>query len=213
MKREMVFKRFERFWHWSQAALIFFLLATGFEIHGSYSLFGFGRAVSLHTTAAWLLIGLWILAIFWHFTTGEWRQYLPTTDKLGAVIHYYAIGTFTGASHPFKKTTLAKHNPLQKLAYLWFKLMISPLIWISGLLYLFYNQWDSLGLSGLPLECVALIHTGAAFMMLIFVIAHVYMATMGKTVFSLIKPMITGYESEEDEHSTADYRKQAGSLK
>jgi Ni,Fe-hydrogenase I cytochrome b subunit len=28
MKREMVFKRFERFWHWSQAALIFFLLAA-----------------------------------------------------------------------------------------------------------------------------------------------------------------------------------------
>lgn len=213
MNREMVFKRFERFWHWSQAALIFFLLTTGFEIHGSYSLFSFGRAVSLHTTAAWLLIGLWVLAIFWHFTTGEWRQYLPTTDKLGAVIHYYAVGTFTGASHPFKKTTHAKHNPLQKLAYLWFKLMISPLIWISGLLYLFYNQWDSLGLSGLPLEWVALIHTGAAFMMLIFVIAHVYMATMGKTVFSLIKPMITGYESEEDEHSTANNRKQAGSLK
>lgn len=213
MKRVMVFKRFERFWHWSQAALIFFLLTTGFEIHGSYSLFGFGRAVSLHTTAAWLLIGLWVLAIFWHFTTGEWRQYLPTTDKLGAVIHYYAIGTFTGASHPFKKTTLAKHNPLQKLAYLWFKLMISPLIWISGLLYLFYNQWDQLGLSGLPLEWVALIHTGAAFMMLIFVIAHVYMATMGKTVFSLIRPMIAGYETEDEEHSTTDNRKQAGSLK
>lgn len=213
MKRVMVFKRFERFWHWSQAALIFFLLTTGFEIHGSYSLFGFGRAVSLHTTAAWLLIGLWVLAIFWHFTTGEWRQYLPTTDKLGAVIHYYAIGTFTEASHPFKKTTLAKHNPLQKLAYLWFKLMISPLIWISGLLYLFYNQWDQLGLSGLPLEWVALIHTGAAFMMLIFVIAHVYMATMGKTVFSLIRPMITGYETEDEEHSTTDNRKQAGSLK
>lgn len=213
MKRVMVFKRFERFWHWSQAALIFFLLTTGFEIHGSYSLFGFGRAVSLHTTAAWLLIGLWILAIFWHFTTGEWRQYLPTTDKLGAVLHYYAIGTFTGASHPFKKTTQAKHNPLQKLAYLWFKLMISPLIWISGLLYLFYNQWDQLGLSGLPLEWVALTHTGAAFMMLIFVIAHVYMATMGKTVFSLIKPMITGYEPEDEEHSTTDNRKQAGSLK
>jgi len=199
MKKVMVFKRFERFWHWSQAALIFFLLATGFEIHGSYHLFGyFGRAVSLHTTAAWMLIGLWILAIFWHFTTGEWRQYLPTTDKLGAVIYYYAVGTFTGASHPFKKTTQAKHNPLQRLAYLWFKLMISPMIWISGLLYMFYNQWDQLGLSGLSLEWVALIHTGAAFLMLIFVIAHVYMATMGKTVFSLIKPMITGYEIEAD---------------
>lgn len=208
MTKEMVFKRFERFWHWSQAALIFFLLATGFEIHGSYNLFGFGKAASLHSTAAWLLIALWVLAIFWHFTTGEWRQYLPTTDKLGAVIHYYAIGTFTGASHPFRKTTKAKHNPLQRLAYLWFKLMISPLIWISGLLYMFYNQLGELGLGlrleSLPLEWIALTHLSAAFLMLFFVIAHVYMATMGKTVFSLIKPMITGYESDEDEANPLD---------
>ncbi len=202
MKGEMVFKRFERFWHWSQAALIFFLLTTGFEVHGSYTLFGFGRAAQLHTLAAYLLLGLWVLAIFWHFTTGEWRQYLPTTEKLGAVIHYYLVGTFTGASHPFRKTTLAKHNPLQRLAYLWFKLMISPLIWSSGLLYLFFNDWNS-WLPWLPLEWVALVHTAAAFLMLIFIIAHVYMATMGKTVFSLIKPMITGYEEEEKERASA----------
>lgn len=214
MNRVMVFKRFERFWHWSQAALIFFMLATGFEIHGSYHLFGFGRAVSLHSTAAWLLIGLWILAIFWHFTTGEWRQYLPTTDKLGAVIYYYAVGTFTGASHPFKKTTQAKHNPLQRLAYLWFKLMISPLIWLSGLFYLFYNRWDQLGLAGyLSLESVALVHTAAAFMMLVFVIAHVYMATMGKTLFSLIKPMITGYEELDPPAAESSNIKPSGSSK
>ena len=214
MKRVMVFKRFERFWHWSQAALIFFMLGTGFEIHGSYQLLGFGRAVSLHTTAAWLLIGLWVLAVFWHFTTGEWRQYLPTTDKLGAVIRYYAIGTFTGASHPFRKTTRAKHNPLQRLAYLWLKLMINPLIWISGVLYLFYNQWGSLGLNAfLSLEGVALVHTGAAFLMLIFVIAHVYMATMGKTLFSLVKPMITGYEALDESETESDNTKPAGSLR
>ncbi|WP_254262622.1 cytochrome b/b6 domain-containing protein [Marinobacterium weihaiense] len=206
MKQHMVFKRFERFWHWSQAGLIFFLLATGFEIHGTYQLFGFDQAVSLHTSAAWCLIGLWVLAIFWHFTTGEWRQYLPTTDKLGAVIHYYAVGTFTGASHPFRKTTQAKHNPLQRLAYLWFKLMISPLIWGSGLLYLFYNDWAKTE-ELLSLKWVALVHTGAAFLMLIFIIAHVYMATMGKTVFSLIKPMVTGYEDEETEMEAKQARK------
>src|SRR5574340_966546 len=41
-----VFKRFERFWHWSQATLIIFMLITGFEVHGSYKLFGFETAVS-----------------------------------------------------------------------------------------------------------------------------------------------------------------------
>lgn len=196
MKRIMVYKRFERFWHWCQAGLIFFLLFTGFEIHGSYNVLGFGRAAQYHEFAAYTLIGLWILAIFWHFTTGEWRQYIPTTDRLGAVVHYYLIGTFTGAEHPYRQTTAAKHNPLQRLAYLGFKLLISPVIWVSGLLYLSYNHWPEWALNGLTLGSVAQVHTAAAFAMLIFIIAHVYMTTMGKTVFSMIKPMITGYEEE-----------------
>ncbi|WP_043487527.1 cytochrome b/b6 domain-containing protein [Halomonas halodenitrificans] len=201
MKREMIYKRFERFWHWSQAVLIFFLMFTGFEIHGSYQALGFGPAARLHGLAAYALIGLWILAIFWHLTTGEWRQYLPTTDRLGAVVHYYLIGTFTGAEHPFRQTTQAKHNPLQRLAYLSFKLLISPAIWISGLLYLFYNQWPVWLQDSISLGSVALVHTAAAFAMLIFVIAHVYMATMGKTLFSLVKPMITGYEETQEKRA------------
>ena len=35
--RIYVFKRFERFWHWTQAALIVFMMFTGFEIHGAYA--------------------------------------------------------------------------------------------------------------------------------------------------------------------------------
>ena len=193
MKRTMIYKRFERFWHWCQAGLIFVLMFTGFEIHGSYSVLGFGQATQLHEYAGYALLGLWVLAIFWHFTTGEWRQYIPTTDKLGAVVHYYLVGTFTGAEHPYRATTQAKHNPLQRLAYLGFKLIISPAIWISGLLYLFYSDWANLGWP-INLEEVALVHTAAAFAMLIFIIAHVYMTTLGKTIFSMIKPMITGYE-------------------
>ena len=64
MSRVYLFKPFERFWHWSQAALIITMLLTGFEVHGTYSLFGFAKAVSYHTIAAWTLVGLWIFAIF-----------------------------------------------------------------------------------------------------------------------------------------------------
>lgn len=197
LKRPMMFTRFERFWHWTQAALIMVLLVTGFDVHGTYNLMWFSKAAQLHNYAAYALIALWVLAIFWHFTTGQWRQYLPTSKQLGAVIHYYLVGTFTGAEHPYRATTAAKHNPLQRLAYLWFKLMISPLIWASGLLYLFYGQRQELGFAAIPLEYIALTHTAAAFMMLVFLIAHVYMGTMGKTVLSLFKPMITGYEPAE----------------
>lgn len=198
MSRVMIYKRFERFWHWSQALLIFTLLATGFDIHGSVDWFKFGQATQIHTLAAWALIVLWAFAIFWHFTTGEWRHYIPTRKGLFAVIHYYLVGTFTGARHPYRKTTRAKHNPLQRLAYLFFKLVISPVIWASGLLYLFYNDWPEILSGALELETVALIHTAAAFAMLVFVIAHVYMATMGPTLTSLIRPMISGYDDVDD---------------
>ena len=190
-----VFKVFERLWHWSQASLIIFMLITGFEVHGSYHLFGFGQAVNLHTIAAWTLIGLWVFAIFWHFTTGEWKQYIPTMDKVLAMIKFYSVGIFVHAPHPFKATQLKKHNPLQRLAYLGVLLFIGPLLWFSGWFYLFFADWGAWGLDKyLSLEWVAFFHTAGAFMMLLFLIAHVYLTTAGHTPTSHIKAMITGWE-------------------
>ena len=199
-ERIYIFKRFERFWHWTQALLILTLLATGFEVHGSWSLLGFGRAVALHTSAAWALMALWVFALFWHLTTGEWRQYIPTTRKVVAMARYYAWGMFHDAPHPYRKTVLRKHNPLQRLAYLALLVMISPLLWGSGLLYLFRPYWGAIGIDRwLTLEWVAWAHTAGAFMMLTFVVAHVYLTTTGHTVFAHIKAMITGWDEVEPE--------------
>ncbi|MBN8488559.1 MAG: cytochrome b/b6 domain-containing protein [Burkholderiales bacterium] len=192
--RVYLYKRYERFWHWSQALLVLTMLLSGFEVHGSYALLGFERAVRLHTLAAWALLLLWAFTIFWQFTTGEWRQYLPTLEKVGAMARYYALGIFVGAPHPFHKTAAKKHNPLQRLAYLALLAAVSPLIWISGLLYLFRAFWPALGLEALPLEWVAWAHTAGAFAMGVFVIAHVYLTTTGHTLFAHIQTMITGWE-------------------
>ncbi|HEY5762297.1 MAG TPA: cytochrome b/b6 domain-containing protein [Rhodocyclaceae bacterium] len=199
MERIYVFKRFERFWHWAQALLIIFMMFTGFAIHGSHQMMAFESAVELHTLAAWALITLWVFAIFWHFTTGEWKQYIPTTDKLDAMVKYYLTGIFTDAPHPFRQTTLQKHNPLQRLAYLGVKLFINPLIWVTGLLYLFYNDWATWGLGALSLDTVAVLHTIGAFLMLIFFIVHIYFATTGHTPTAHIKAMVTGWEEVEAE--------------
>ncbi|MFA6015032.1 MAG: cytochrome b/b6 domain-containing protein [Gallionellaceae bacterium] len=190
-----VFKRFERFWHWSQALLIISMLITGFEVHGSYALIGFEDAVSYHTVFAWSLVTLWIFAIFWHFTTGEWKQYIPTTDKVVAMVKFYSVGIFKGEAHPYRPTKLKKHNPLQRIAYLGVLLFIGPLLWMTGWFYLFYSDWAVWGVSGfLSLEWVAFFHTVGAFMMLLFLIAHLYLTTTGHTPTAHIKAMITGWE-------------------
>ena len=43
--RTHVYSGFERFWHWTQAALILFLALSGFEVHGSFTFLGFDQAV------------------------------------------------------------------------------------------------------------------------------------------------------------------------
>ncbi|NTV96011.1 MAG: cytochrome B [Thiobacillus sp.] len=196
--RIYLFKVFERIWHWSQALLIISLLVTGFEVHGSYKLLGFATAVNTHTTLAWTLVGLWVFAIFWHFTTGEWKQYIPTLQKVDAMAKYYLFGIFTDAPHPFKATTLKKHNPLQRLAYLFILLFVGPLIWFTGWFYIFFDNWTAWGWDKfLSLPVVATFHTLAAFMMLIFLIVHVYLTTTGHTPLAHIKAMITGWEDED----------------
>lgn len=196
----IIFKRFERFWHWVQAAIVIVMLVSGFEVHGSYHLLGYENAVALHTTAAWSLVTLWVFTIFWHFTTGEWKQYIPTLKKVDAMIKYYILGIFIRAPHPFRQTVLIKHNPLQRLAYFFLWVFISPVIWLTGWAYLFYARWQEWGLEQyLALEDVAFFHAVGAFMMLAFLIVHLYLITTGRTVMSHLRAMITGRgEIDED---------------
>lgn len=198
-----IYKSFERFWHWTQAALIFFLGFTGFEIHGSISFFGYQNAVTYHNIAAYAFIVLIIFAIFWHFTTGEWRQYLPTLKNIKAQLNYYLFGIFNNTPHPTKKTVLSKLNPLQKLVYLGLKVLVIPIMVFSGLLYMFYRYPQKGGgieaLNLNSIEPIALLHTFGAFLLVAFVIAHVYLITTGSTVTSNLKAMITGFEELEEQ--------------
>ncbi len=202
MKKVFIYPKFERFWHWSQATLIMFLALTGFEVHGTISVFGFEQAVRFHRFSAYALLLLIAFAIFWHLTTGEWRQYIPSTKKLKSQIKYYVSGIFKGEKHPTHRTELSKLNSLQKLVYFGFKVVLIPIVVITGILYLNYKTIDAnniIVISEIPLDVLAIIHTFGAFLLVSFLIVHVYMTTTGDTPTSNIKAMITGYEEIEDE--------------
>ncbi len=208
MKKQVyIYRLFERFWHWSQALLIFFLMFTGFEIHSSYEVIGFENAVKYHNVAAISLIILIIFAIFWHFTTGEWRQYIPTAKNLKAQANYYLFGIFKNAPHPTRKTQLSKLNPLQRLVYLGLKVVLIPLMVITGVLYLLYRypqKGEIVSANMGSLETIAVLHTFGAFLLIAFTIAHLYLITTGHTISSNLKAMITGYEElETDDDKTS----------
>jgi thiosulfate reductase cytochrome b subunit len=210
MYKVLIYKGFERFWHWTQAALIIFLAVTGFEVHGAFDIFGFEKAAEFHRTASWLLIALLIFAIFWHITTGEWRQYIPTTRQLKDQVLYYISGIFKGDPHPTERTSLSKLNPLQRIVYLGFKIVLIPVTIVSGIFYLLYKTFDQNNLiviEDYPLETIAFWHTLGAILLMIFLVVHVYMTTTGATPTSNIKAMITGYEEIDEEHTPTENEK------
>lgn len=201
MKKVYIYPGFERFWHWAQASIIIFLAVTGFEVHGSFSIFGFEKAAQFHRIASWMLIGLIAFAIFWHLTTGEWRQYIPDLKNLKAQVRYYISGIFKGEHHPTEKTQLSKLNPLQRIVYLSFKIVLIPITIISGIFYMFYKTFDANNMvivREIPLGTIAFWHTMGGFLLMIFLVVHVYMTTTGSTPTSNIKAMLTGYEELEE---------------
>ena len=185
-----LYTRFERLWHWLQGLMIIVLLITGFEVHGTYTLMGFKTAVTLHNFVGLSWLVLFAFFVFWLLTTGEWKQYIPTTKKLFDVVWYYAFGIFKGQDHPVQKSKGAKHNPLQRITYLGISAMLLPIQMITGLLYYLYNMVPG----GMDLAFLAIAHTLVAFLLVNFLIIHIYMTTTGHSLFSHIAGMITGWE-------------------
>jgi thiosulfate reductase cytochrome b subunit len=200
MKKIYLYTRFERFWHWVQGLMIILLLLTGFELHGTYTLLGFETAHTLHIWTAWTWVVLFVFIVFWLITTGEWKQYQPTAKKVVQVAIYYVSGIFRGEPHPVPKSERAKHNPLQRLAYLGIVTALLPFQMATGLLYYYYSDWPALGLDW-DLSTMAVLHTIGAFALLQFLVVHVYMTTTGHTVFAHVKAMFTGWEEVHEEPS------------
>ena len=200
-----LYSRYERLWHWLQSTIVIILLITGFEVHGSFQLLGFRTAVDIHNWVglSWLI--LFAFFVFWIFTTGEWRQYAPTTRKMLAVVRYYSYGIFRGESHPVPKRKEAKHNPLQRLVYLSLAALLLPIQMTTGFLYWSYNSWQAWGLGWLSLPVVAAIHMAGAFALLSFLVVHLYMITTGHTIFAHTRAMITGWEQVEEGTQIEDW--------
>jgi len=72
---------------------------------------------------------------------------------------------------------------------------------------------DIVVISDIPLGTVAFWHTLGAFLLMAFLVVHVYMTTTGRTPTSNIEAMITGYEElEEDEDEPVDEAKVDGQV-
>lgn len=199
MDKVKIYSKFERFWHWTQMVLVTLLLVTGFEVHDSFEFFGYESAVRIHNVAAWAFIVLTVFSVFWTFVTGHIYQFVPSPKYVSEQVQYYLRGIFKREPHPTRKTPENKLNPLQKIVYFILMVVIFPLQIISGLFYLYFHYTKNIEMLE-NLGPIAILHTIGAFLMIAFLITHIYLITTGKTLSSNIKGMVSGYEEVDEEH-------------
>lgn len=196
-KTIVIFKRFERFWHWGQAALVLLLTLTGLEIHGIINLLGFEQSTTFHHWAGFIWTAVVILIFTWVFTTGEWKQFVPDMKGIDGVLRFYLYGVFVGEPHPHHMSPENKFNPLQRLAYLGLLFVLLPVQIITGLIFYFFPELRAAGYID-QIGTVAVIHTFSAYAILAFLIVHLYLITLGAKLSSHLKAMVTGKETIDE---------------
>jgi thiosulfate reductase cytochrome b subunit len=201
---------YERLWHWLQAITILLLVATGIIIHrpdtlGSLDL---GLVVPLHNVLALILVANALFSAFYHFASGEIRQYLPEPhgyfSQALTQLDYYARGIFRGDPHPFQKSPAHKLNPLQQATYLVILNILLPLQILTGLLMWGTESWPGPAARLGGLAWLAPFHTLVAWLFVSFIVLHIYLTTTGHTPLGNLRAMTVGWDEVESGDHAGD---------
>jgi thiosulfate reductase cytochrome b subunit len=109
--------------------------------------------------------------------------------------YYYAYGMFHGMKAPYPLSEKRKFNPLQKYAYVFVMFLAVPFVIISGFGLLFPEIIidEIYHMSGIFLTAV--LHSAAGFFISIFLLIHLYVASIGKSPVGNFKSIITGWHN------------------
>ena len=194
-----------RIWHWVNASLGIILFITGIQLRvpGIASLQPHNTPLLVHRYAGWAMA---VSFVFWLgyslFSRHLSRQYgIRGLDFKGVVrqANFYLVSIFKGEENPFRPTPEEKFNPLQKFAYGAIMCVFAPVLVITGVLLndkIFLREyilrWEVVGF-------LDALHVMGAYVFALYLIVHIYMATLGRTATSHIRAMIVGYEEEPEE--------------
>ncbi len=199
-KREILHPLVVRICHWVHAVCIVVLIFTGFQMRFTEALkmFSFEGSVKVHNFCGFLVLFTFFILGAYYVLTGKFQKvYLPRSEDLKKVpiyANYYFIRYFFGEPHPFTPKPDDKFNSLQKIIYFMLMFLLLPLQILTGLFL-----WDPLTFKEVinflgGIKVIAAVHLLLAYTFFAFVIAHIYLATLGHTFFSHFKAMILGYE-------------------
>jgi len=188
-----------RIWHGVNALGIIILIITGLVMQSGTEtrILGFNTAVNLHNISGIVVSLNYLIFVVGNVVTDNGKFYIinPRNFIKRPVkqAKYYIWGMFKGMKPPYPISEKRKFNPLQKYFYLLVMYLAIPIVIISGFALLFpeiiieqvYN------ISGIMLTAV--FHSALGFFISIFLIIHIYVASIGKSPVENFKSIINGW--------------------
>lgn len=189
-----------RIWHGINAVCIIILILSGVSLHyagRSFLLIDFQSAITMHNLAGLLLSVNYLVFIFGNILSGNGRFYRVKVqglvERISKQINYYISGMFKGESAPFPVSAKRKFNPLQKYAYIFIMYVILPLLIISGFALLFPEMIIDQIFRVSGIMVTAVLHGIMGFLVFLFLLVHLYVASLGKSPAQNYKSIITGW--------------------
>lgn len=188
-----------RIWHGINALGIIILIVTGITMNQGLekSLIDFKTNIMLHNYAGVIVSLNYLLFVFGNMFTGNRKFYIvKPRNFLKRPIKqakYYAWGMFHGQKAPYPLSEKRKFNPLQKYFYIIVMYIAVPIVIISGIA-LFYPEtiFDEIyNVNGVLITAVT--HSAMGFFISIFLIIHIYVASIGKSPLDNFRSILNGW--------------------
>ena len=193
-----------RIWHGINALFIITLGITGISMQYTSiesPLIKFNNAVTLHNLAGILIVLNYIFFFIANIRTGNAKHYkLKLAGLINRLIkqgRYYIVGYLRGEPKPFKITEEEKFNPLQKISYVAAMYILVPVVIITGLALLFPEVIKEKVFEWSGIRLTTFLHSFGGFFILIFLIIHLYVITIGKNPLKNFKSIVNGYHEAD----------------
>jgi len=188
-----------RIWHGINAIGILFLIVTGISLQSAMdsSIINFKTAITLHNISGIVVAINYFVFLVGNFVTKNSKFYIVKPQgflkRPLKQAYFYAWGMFHGMKPPYPLSEKRKFNPLQKYFYILVMYLAVPAVIVSGLALLFpeiiiekiYN------LSGIFVT--AIFHSAMGFFISMFLLIHLYVATIGQSPLDNFKSIINGW--------------------
>ena len=189
-----------RIWHAINALGIILLIITGIRLQYSdlaWLPIDFGLTVEIHNIVGVIVTLNYFLFALGNLFTQNKKYYRIKPKGLVKRVRkqskFYTSGIFKGEEPPFPISEKRKFNPLQKYSYIIVMFLFLPILILTGIALLFPELIIEEVYSYSGIFLTAFMHAGIGYLISIFLIVHIYVASIGKNPLDNFRSIFNGY--------------------